>query len=119
MKNGFIEPFLEALSDKTGDFGVYIASFGPVILVALLLVVAIFSISVYKSRKERNLIKILEIAKNHEVDCHYDEAWKLFLKCSALPQKKMAGASPREIATRFFGLKKPLPWAMLEQNLIF
>ena len=80
MKNGFLEPFLEALSDKTGDFGVYIASFGPVILVALLLVVAIFSISVYKSRKERNLIKILEIAKNYEVDCHYDEAWKLFLK---------------------------------------
>ena len=72
--------FQNVFFEKTETFGIFITSFAPIILIALLVLIAVFVITGSKSRKKQNLNKILEKAKDLEVDCRYSEAWDFFLK---------------------------------------
>lgn len=76
----FLEPFWEFLFEKTGVFGLFIASFSPVILIVLLLLIIVVTVRIFGSSKKKNLHKIYEKAMNLEVDCRYNEAWKLYTK---------------------------------------
>ena len=76
----FLEPFWESLFEKTGVFGIFLASFAPIILILILLIIIAAVIGLFKYGKRKKLIKMYEKAMDLEVDCRYDEAWALLKK---------------------------------------
>ena len=76
----FLEPFWEALFEKTGVFGIFLATLAPIIFILVLLIIVAAVIGIFKYGKRKRLIKMYEKALDLEVDCRYDEAWALFKK---------------------------------------
>ncbi len=64
----FLGSFGNVLSDKAGAFGIFATPYAPIILLALIVVIIISIMAALKSRGNGNLIRVLEEAKDREVD---------------------------------------------------
>lgn len=80
MLADFLEPFWKALFEKTGVFGLFIASFAPIILIVLALLIIAVVLGIFMAIREKILERMYNKALYLEYRCRYDEAWKLFKK---------------------------------------
>ena len=80
MLADFLEPFWEALFEKTGVFGIFLAAAAPVILIIVLILIIFAFYSLFKVAKKKRLEKIYHEARYLEYRERYDEAWELDCK---------------------------------------
>ena len=80
MLADFLEPFWEALFEKTGVFGIFLAAAAPVILIIVLILIIFAFYSLFKVAKKKRLEKMYHEARYLEYRERYDEAWELYKK---------------------------------------